>query len=148
MQAHSDDPDYLQKNYHTGLTFSHQASLSAGSFAKNVYHCNWPVFKFVSCFFPNLFVFSRFSCVCHRLHPSQCKISEPSGRLQFKAPSPVFAISTSPLLSVEANKTTTRCPVVTTGTDPDKSGTNLYRLSNLQKIAGRIFTFFLDFYTF
>ena len=51
MQAHSDDPDYLQKNYHTGLTFSHQASLSAGSFAKNVYHCNWPVFKFVSCFF-------------------------------------------------------------------------------------------------
>ena len=91
---------------------------------------------------PNLFVFSRFFCVCHRLHTSQCKISEPSGRLQFKAPSPVFAISTSPLPSVEAHKTTTRSPVVTTGTDPDKSGTNLYRLSDLQKLTGRIFKYF------
>ena len=64
-------------------------------------------------------------CVCHRLHSSQCKISEPSGRLQFKAPSPVFAISTSPLPSVEA----TRQPHVPRLSQLEQIPTNLGQIS-------------------
>ena len=91
---------------------------------------------------PNLFVFSRSFCVCHRPHTSQCKISKPSGRLQFKAPSPVFAISTSPLPSVEA----TRQPHVPRLSQLEQIPTNLGQISTGFPICKNLLAEFLHFF--
>ena len=101
----------------------------------------WPVYKTVSCFF-SLFV-GVFMIFC--LSSSTFITMQD---LQTKRPIAVqSSISCFCHLDISSSlsgghKTTTRSPVVTTGTDPDKSGTNLYRLSNLQKSTGRILHFF------
>ena len=99
----------------------------------------WPVFKTASCFFLICLCFQYF---CHRVHTSQCKISKPSGRLQFKAPSPVFAISTSPLPSVEA----TRQPHVPRLSQLEQIPTNLGQISTGCPICKNQLAEFLHFF--
>ena len=102
-----------------------------------------PVASVQNCilFFPNLFVFSIFLPSCTYITMQDLQTKRP---IAVQSSISCFChLDISSSLS-GGHKTTTRSPVVTTGTDPDKSGTNLYRLSNLQKSTGRIFTFFLD----